>query len=416
MLLAMPLRGLTLGLSAYYKIAQNSLDEGQFGDLVVGAEAERQAAQRLDRDTGVEIVGPLGLHRIVGRHFGRGNGAGQRRDRAGAYLQEWRRREVARITDTRREHGVGLPHYVDARAQLVLLGGAVDGVETQAEIHRDGGHDPPFVLQVDTVRPSAEIGAVGEAYSLVRRKKVATRVVGIGDKRQGIAGREAGSALALHQEPATQRMGVRNLPGAVALRASGKARALGPRRDTVVQQVAERIGLIGEARIAGEARELEVDVLVALLQRGNGEVGLLPLALVEDRTVPVVDAVDGEVRRLERDVGNLEARARPATNEGEPRIVVDDAGDLGQPVPLIGVVMQGRDGRGRVLDAEAIVDELAGGEIVDLPRPAAVGEGGLRIVVRATSDGELGAGTSRAGLQRDVDDARYLQPVLGGQR
>ena len=104
---------------------------------------------------------------------------------------------------------------------------------------------------------------------------------------------------------------------AVALHAGGEAGPLGPRRDAVEQQVAERIGLVGQARVAGEARELEVDVLVALLQRGDGEVGLLPLALVENRAVPVRLAVDREVRRLEGNVGDLEARAGAAGDEAQ---------------------------------------------------------------------------------------------------
>src|SRR5262249_33906714 len=102
-------------------------------DPVVGVEAERQAGQRLDRDAGIEIVGPLGLYRIVLGHLGRRSRAGQDGDRTGVhYLDERRRCEVARITDMRRKRRAGLPHYVDARAELVLLCGAVDGVETQA--------------------------------------------------------------------------------------------------------------------------------------------------------------------------------------------------------------------------------------------------------------------------------------------
>ena len=175
------------------------------------------------------------------------------------------------------------------------------------------------------------------------------------------------------------------------------------------------IGLVGQARVAGEARELEVDVLVALLQRGDGEVALFPLALVENRAVPVRLAVDGEVRRLEGDVGDLEARACTAGDEGEPRVLVDDAGDLGQPIPLVGVVVNRRKRRGRVLDAETVVDVLAGREIVDRAGAAAIGEGGLRIVARAAGDGDLGAGIGRARLQGDVDDAGGLQAVLGRQ-
>ena len=105
----------------------------------------------------------------------------------------------------------------------------------------------------------------------------------------------------------------------------------------------------------------------------------------------------------------------PPAMKAEPRVLVDDAGDLGQPVPLVGVVVNRRKRRGRVLDAETVVDVLAGREIVDRAGAAAVGEGGLRIVARAAGDGGLGAGVGRAGFQGDVDDARGVQAVLGRQ-
>ena len=225
-----------------------------------------------------------------------------------------------------------------------------------------------------------------------------------------------GGALALHQEAAAKGMFVRDLPTSVALYAGGEGRPLGPRRDAVERQVPELIGLVGQLGIAGEARELEVDVLVALLQRGDGEVALFPLALVENRAVKVRLAVDGEVRRLEGNLWNLEARARAAADEGESRIVVNDAGDLGQPIPLVCVVVNRRKRGGRVLDSETVVDVLTGGEIIDRAGAAAIGEGGLRIVARAAGDGNLGAGIGRAGFHGDVDDARGLQAVLGGQR
>ena len=244
----------------------------------------------------------------------------------------------------------------------------------------------------------------------------AGRVGGVAqDLQQGIALGVGGGALALHQEAAAHRVLVEDLPGAVALHAGGEARPLGPRRDAVERQVAELIGLVGQLGIAGEARELEVDILVTLLQRSDGEIALLPLALVENRAVEVRLAVDGEVCRLVGRVGNLEGRARPAGDEGQPRVVVDDAGDLGQPVPLVGVVVDRRERRGRILDAEAVVDVLAGREVVDRAGAAAVREGGLRVVARAAGDGDFGAGIGRARLHGDVDDARGMQAVLRGQ-
>src|SRR5262249_29095259 len=102
------------------------------------------------------------------------------------------------------------------------------------------------------------------------------------------------------------------------------------------------------------------------------EVGALPLALVEDRAVPGGVAEHREVRDLVDVVGNLVAGVGAAADEGEPRVLVDDAGDLAERVPLRGVVMDRRPSRERILDAGAVADVLANGEIVDGAAAAAV--------------------------------------------
>jgi hypothetical protein len=170
------------------------------------------------------------------------------------------------------------------------------------------GTTPPFILQVDAVGPADEVGAVGEADGLVRGDPIARRIAGIArHQRQGVAAGEAGGTLALHQEAAAHGVVLGGFPGAVALHAGGEGLAHGPRCDAVVQQVADGVRLVGQLRITGEAGELEVERIVALLQRGDAEVGMLPLALVEESAVPVVVAEDGEVRRLEGNVWDLEA-------------------------------------------------------------------------------------------------------------
>ena len=73
-------------------------------------------------------------------------------------------------------------------------------------------------------------------------------------------------------------------------------------------------------------------------------------------------------------------------------------------------------GRRRVLDADAVVQELADGEIVDRAGAAAILKGRLHPVVRAARDRGLGAGIGRARLERDVDDAGRAEAVLRRQR
>jgi hypothetical protein len=77
--------------------------------------------------------------------------------------------------------------------------------------------------------------------------------------------------------------------------------------------------------------------------------------------------------------------------------------------------VEGREGRRRIIDADAVVQELAGEKVVDLAGATAVGEGRLRIVARTAGDGYVGAGIGAARLHGDVDDARRLQAVLCGQ-
>ena len=170
----------------------------------------------------------------------------------------------------------------------------------------------------------------------------------VGNQRQGIGLGEAGDALALDEEAAAQRVLRRHLPAGIALHAGGEAGALRPRCEAVVQKVADRVGLVVELGIAREARQLHVDVGVGLLQRGDAEVGAFPLALVEDRAVPGGIAEHREVRNLVDVVGYLVARAGAAADEGEPRVLVDDARDLGEPIPLRGVVMDRRPCRRRI--------------------------------------------------------------------
>ncbi len=274
----------------------------------------------------------------------------------------------------------------------------------------------PFVLQVDAVGPAGEIGAVGDAERLVAGNEWRVRIGGVGNQRQGIGLGEAGDALALDEEAAAQRVLGRHLPAGIALHAGGEAGALRPRREAVVQKVADRVGLVVELGIARKARELHVEVGVGLLQRGDAEVGAFPLALVEDRAVPGGIAEHREVRNLVDVVGYLVARAGAAADEGEPRILVDDAGDLGEPIPLRGVVMDRRPCRRRILDADAVADVLADGEVVDVAAAAAILRRRLHPVVRSAHERGLGAGIGRARLDPDVDDACGTQAILRRQR
>jgi hypothetical protein len=80
-----------------------------------------------------------------------------------------------------------------------------------------------------------------------------------------------------------------------------------------------------------------------------------------------------EVRHHVGHVGNLEGGVGAARDEAEASLVVDDGGRLAKEVPLIGVVVDRRVGGDGIFDAEPIVQELSGHEIVHVAAAATVG-------------------------------------------
>ena len=318
----------------------------------------------------------------------------------------------------RRERRAGLPHDVDARAELVLLGGAVDGIETQAEIHRDGGREPPFVLQVDAVGPANEIRAVSEADGLVGGDQIArSDRRGRRHQRQGIAVGEGwwraraapGSRHVAcgRWRPSRSRRPARR-PRSSSAWSTARCRCTAGRR---WRPAGRTVWSNGRSRKPGSRAFRSSSAARRCRSRSAPTGAGRECALFQSLLPKTV-----KLAALKGTLGIWKRELAPPPMKLTACLLVDDAGDLGQPVPLIGVVVEGRERRRRIIDPKTVVDVLAGREIVDLPGPAAVGEGGLRVVARATSDRELGARIGGAGLERDVDDARCLQPVLGGQR
>jgi len=74
-----------------------------------------------------------------------------------------------------------------------------------------------------------------------------------------------------------------------------------------------------------------------------------------------------EVGRHALDLRDLEARLGAAQDEGEPRVVVDDVGGLGKRMPLVGRIVDRIRRRRGVLDADVVVQELAGNDQSLLP-------------------------------------------------
>ncbi len=54
------------------------------------------------------------------------------------------------------------------------------------------------------------------------------------------------------------------------------------------------------------------------------------------------------------------------------RVLVDDARDLAEPIPLGSLVVDRRPRREQVFDADAVAEVLAGGVVVDVAAAAAI--------------------------------------------
>src|SRR5580704_186489 len=79
------------------------------------------------------------------------------------------------------------------------------------------------------------------------------------------------------------------------------------------------------------------------------------------------------------------------------------------------MVVRGVKVGGRVLDAEAGARIAAGDEIVGLASDAAIFEAVRERLPAAAVDADTATGKRGAALGRDLDDARGLQAILGGQ-
>src|SRR5216683_1194696 len=232
--------------------------------------------------------------------------------------------------------GLGrLPHDIDPRAQLLLMGELVDDVEARAEIERHIRHDLPFILEVEPIEPAGLAAAIED-----RKRLVGERRAILPDPQYARIGRES-RTLALDEVPGAQRVLRRQAIEAVALRAGGDAAAVGIYRDAVEQQVADRVGCKIDAAEPAEGRDLEIEVLKLLLQGEDPVMGDLPLAFSEKARVEVAGAVDRqtEPRRLAGDVGDLQLGARGAEDRAQPSRRVDDARKVGKTAALVGAVV-----------------------------------------------------------------------------
>ena len=269
-----------------------------------------------------------------------------------------------------------------AEAQLPIVlcpGGQLLRNPSEAELARCIGLvkpiDPNMVYDTAIVGagPAGLAAAVEHADRLIRGLRAAAV------HRQHLGGGIERRSRALSLKAGADRMLIVHAPTRIGLRAERSSRPRGVLRDPVEQQVAQRIRRVGERADAIEQRDLKIDVVDMLLQRQYRELSHFVLILVQQRTVEVRGTVhrQAKARHLSRIVGNLILPGEPAGDQADPSVRIDDAGDIGQAMELVGCVVQRVEPRGRVLDADLVLQKIAGDEPIDRTEAAAIFETGL---------------------------------------
>ena len=142
-----------------------------------------------------------------------------------------------------------------------------------------------------------------------------------------------------------------------------------------------------------------VDLRLVLVDRGRGEVG---------------DTVHREpqARGLTRDLRDLELAARRADNGGQPGGRIDNSGDIGKSLRLLGKVVNRVGGGGRILDPLLILQVFAGEVVIDLAEGAAPFGARLDRRLRPAIHRHRATRIESPGLGLDIDDPGLAQPIL----
>src|SRR4029077_4461488 len=124
--------------------------------------------------------------------------------------------------------------------------------------------------------------------------------------------------------------------------------------DAVEGDIAQRIGTEGQAAVAREAGDLEIEILCRLEIGDDAVMVDLALAFVERCGIEVRAAVDGKTRRLSRRVGDLELALKCTEHGTDAARRIDDSGEIRETVTLLRVVVKRRLSRRRRFDADAV--------------------------------------------------------------
>jgi hypothetical protein len=209
---------------------------------------------------------------------------------------------------------------------------------------------------------------------------------------------------------------VAQAPGAFGLHAERGVALERGLRDAVIFEISHRIGREVQAGIAREARDLEIEIPGRVQVAQDSVVGDLALGFVELCAVETGIAVHGEAGRLPRIVGYFEMVVRNARYERHAAVGVEDVLEIAEAVILRRAVVDGRGAPVGGLDADAVVQVIAGDEIVEVPGIAAVIDAGLDRVVAAAVDRHFAARLKLAAFGLHIDHGAGDETVFGGQR
>src|ERR1700722_16582098 len=131
------------------------------------------------------------------------------------------------------------------------------------------------------------------------------------------------------------------LVGRIGLPAERVVALVGPLRNAVVKQIADRVGLEGQAGIASAERALPIERILGVLPAQDRIAGQLALILVQTLAWESRLAVDREaqVRLQAVQVGNLERVVGGAEDQRQSIASVEDVLEIAEAVVLRRVIV-----------------------------------------------------------------------------
>ncbi|KAG0944532.1 hypothetical protein G6F31_014575 [Rhizopus arrhizus] len=258
-------------------------------------------------------------------------------------------REVARVAGVHGGAVAGIPDHAHARAELAF--GAPKGLVTvtaQAVVDGPVVADLPFVLHVQRQGAGVEGAAIGN-----QQRRGAGLLAGVVDREHPavVAGPRV---LVVAVQAVAQRVVVAQRRGEVGLQGIGA--------------VADHVRVESHIAVTLPGRKLVSGAAQRALQHQHAEAGGLALGLIQLAGVEGGGVEIAELRCLARIDRDLEAVVGEAGEYAQAGVVVDQIGQVGEGLALVGVVVQRFARGGRIFQADLVLGVVAGQE----PAPTAL--------------------------------------------